>query len=171
MQELELLRNDAAELLRERGYETRLGWSALLAEQLVGASQEDTIKHWTPRDHRERFASVEAANDWYASRPRYFYSLAEGDELAGVIWYGNDPRPELSADWAFAIRLYEIARGKRLAGGFMQATELDLTERTKPQGIWLETDTVNDVARRLYEGQGYETVSQSSDRIIMRKDP
>lgn len=159
----------AGNLLRERRYAVWRGWSDDLAEQLVEASKEAQIMRYTPNDAAERFPSPQAAHEWYERKQPVIYALNRAAELAGVIWYSHRPRPELAADHTFAIRMYDIARGKGLATPFMTVTEADFRAVAHPAAIWLETDMDNSAARNLYRKIGYTVVAASSARITMRR--
>ena len=148
------------------------GWDEHLVSELVQRSTDSDIMQWTPRDHRERFPDQEAADTWYHRvSPRVIYSLFHASELAGVIWYSYAPRDDLTANYTMAIRLYKLAKGKRLATPLLLATETDLLQTVDPpvSGIWLETDTENSAARLSYARAGYQEVHTNNDRITMTK--
>ena len=155
--------------LRTRGFRIERGWSDNLAEQLVTASLEPEIRQYTPNDADERFASMTAADEWYETKDPTVYALGRAAQLAGIIWFSHRPRPEIDADYTFAIRMYASARGKGLAEPFVQASEADFRASAHPQAIWLETDMSNSVARNLYRKLGYQVVAASSARITMRR--
>ena len=149
------------------------GWNDELAEKLVERSTEPDSLTWTPRDHAERFSSVELAHEWYqkASR-RVVYSLFRAAELAGVVWYSQAVRPDIPDNYTMAIRLYGPAKGRRLASPLLLATEQDLIDNTNDvTGIWLETDIENEAAKRSYSRAGYTEVSRDNRRITMTKQP
>jgi len=144
------------------------GWHNTLAEQLVIASGDDEIIKRTPRDHNERFASAEAANEWYARDEHIVYSLAQAANLAGIIWFTKYDTPVIeNADYTFAIRMYEGARGKGLAGNFARAVLLDFEATESGSDVWLETDTDNDAALHLYESLGFAPISSAKTRTKM----
>ena len=150
------------------------GWDEHLASELVQRSTDADITQWTPRDHSERFPNQEAADTWYHRiSPRIIYSLFRASELAGVIWYSYAPRGDLTANYTMAIRLYKLAKGKRLATPLLLATEADLLQTTDPtvSGIWLETDTGNSAARHSYVRAGYQEARTNNGRITMTKQP
>lgn len=157
------------ERLRSRGFRIERGWSDELATQLVDASQEPEIRQFTPSDADERFATVDTANEWYDAKRPSVYALARAAQLAGLIWFSHRPRPDLAADYTFAIRMYDIARGKGLAEPFIQAAEADFRSITQPKAIWLETDMDNSRARNLYHKLGYKVIKACSARITMSR--
>jgi len=150
--------------LEDSGFTMFRGWSDNVASQLVERSQESDMLEHVPRDHAERFVSRDRANEWYSEDERVVYALA------GIAWFTRRPLVEHGADYTFAIRMYEKARGKGLAGAFMMAAHLDLQSHARYEGAtWLETDEGNIHARRLYERYGYNEVSRADDRIRMIK--
>ena len=165
----ELIELPAGNPLRKHRYLIERGWSDELADQLVSASREPQIVRYTPNDAAERFSTPEAAQEWYERKQPTIYALSRAAELAGVIWYSHRPRPELAADHTFAIRMYDSARGKGLAVPFMTVAEADFRNIAHPDGIWLETDMDNSVARNLYRKIGYKVVAASPARITMRR--
>lgn len=155
--------------LKDAGFTIHRGWNESLASQLVAHSDEPAIKHFTPKDHSERFRDETSAHEWHKRSERIVYSLSRAAELAGVIWFRKSPKEELEADYTFAIRLYDSARGKQLSAPFMQACEDDFQTRYNPRGIWLETDLGNTAARNLYQKMAYETMRIANERVIMVK--
>jgi RimJ/RimL family protein N-acetyltransferase len=147
------------------------GWDDQLASNLVQRSKDTEIMQWTPRDHRERFPDTTSADTWFHRiSPRIIYSLFQASELAGVIWYSHSPRQDSTANYTMAIRLYESARGRRLATPLLIATETDLLQTVDAvTGIWLETDETNEAARRSYSRAGYQETSTALGRVTMEK--
>lgn len=152
------------------GFTVRQGWSDELARQLVEQSKNDpAITRFTPRDSTERFSTLDTATSWYERKSPTIYSLSQAAELAGVIWYSQNPRDDLDADYTFAIRMYTLARGKGLAASFMELCENDFRNTVQPNGVWLETDSDNTPAKSLYQKLGYTVTHTTDSRITMRK--
>lgn len=149
------------------------GWDDQLASELVQRSTDVDIIKWTPRDHLERFANQEAANIWFHRiSPRIVYSLYHASGLAGIIWYSHAPRTDVPENYTMAIRLYSPAKGQHLATPLLLATEKDLVQTTEDiAGIWLETDSNNEAAKRSYSRAGYSEASRDNHRITMTKQP
>jgi ribosomal protein S18 acetylase RimI-like enzyme len=154
--------------LEDKGLELYRGWSPAVAEQLVERSQEDEIRRFTPNDGLERFVSLNSANEWYKSKPHVAYALVQKAALAGVVWLSHTPRPEVDAEYTFAIRMYESQRGHGLAGALLEAALKDFETFARYEGnIWLEADETNERALHFYEKHGYERVSSSNGRVLM----
>jgi ribosomal protein S18 acetylase RimI-like enzyme len=148
---------------------TLKGWHNGLAEQLVVASEEDLIRLRTPRDHSERFSSAEAANKWFSRDEHIVYSLGRAAKLAGIIWFTKYAEPVLeNADYTFAIRMYNEARGNGLARNFANAALQDLEMEENYQGdVWLETDINNEVAAHLYGNLNFHQVNVTQTHRTM----
>ena len=165
MSELMPVVNEFSHELNDRGFAVNRGWNDELANALIMKSREDQMLQAVPRDASERFADVVSAEAWYTRTDRLVYSLGETATLSGLIWFGYSPRPELHADYTFAIRLYENARGAKLSLPFMRAAHADF-HHARSSAVWLETDRDNDVAKNLYIKFGYEVMA-TDDRIVM----
>lgn len=166
MSELIRVNNDNAQELKDRGFILYKGWNQSLACDLVAKSTEERIVQDTPNDALKRFSTARAADDWHNTGQRTMYSLY-GRSLAGVIWYDIRPRQDIDAEYTFAIRLYDEARGRRLARGFMQAAHQDFARLKRNLAVWLETNVDNTAARHLYDGFGYETIGEEDGRVTM----
>lgn len=171
MNNLDHIVNTHTESLKQRNFSVYRGWSNELAKQLVQNSCDDTMKRFVPRDAAERFRDEKAAEFWYSQNARVVYALAKQATLGGVIWFTQRLIHELPADATFAIRMYNLARGQRLAGDFMAAVHSDFFERhPNSRGIWLKTDEDNFVALKLYNDQGYRQVgAPRNGRVLMVK--
>lgn len=168
MSERIIIENKHTTALDAAGFVVVQGWGSQLAEQLVRASREPEMQKRVARDQGERFVDAETASQWYQSNDRVVYALGKGAILAGVIWYSHDPRPELQAEYTFAIRMYEAARGQGLSAAFLAATQYDFEIAKRHEGgVWLETDHDNVIAQRLYEKSGYSPVNIPSPRTVM----
>lgn len=130
------------------------GWDQTLAHDLVRVSREEIIMKSTPGDISRRFRDVPTANRWQKEGQRSIYSLY-GKSLAGIIWYDIRPRRDIDAEYTFAIRMYEEARGKKLAHAFMKAAHQDFTELNGDRTVWLDVAHDNPAARHLYDKFGY----------------
>ena len=161
---IEIIHNIHTDSLEEAGFSVRRGWDKNLAQNLVRGSREPTMAVHVPRDMNERFSDVDAAQKWFNNDPeRVIYALARQAIVAGVIWFSYQPQSKLKADYTFAIRMYEVARGQGHAGDFLEAAHTDFGS----EAIWLETDEVNVSAINLYRAHGYDQVAKSNGRIMM----
>jgi ribosomal protein S18 acetylase RimI-like enzyme len=157
--------------LEDKGLELYVGWNDAIARQLVERSKEEEIRRYTRRDAEERFVDTEAAERWYKEKGHVVYALGKKATLEGIIWFARTPRPELGADYTFAIRMYESQRGKGLAGAFLEAAHKDFASRMwYEDGFWLEADEDNQRALQFYAKHGYSEVSSKNDRsLLVRK--
>lgn len=148
-----------------------------LEDQLIQKSRQEPILKYTPKDASERFADHEALDKWRAGGREIYWLLGDQNDLAGIIWYGKKPFP-LDIDLpekpgeTFAIRLYDGYAGHHLAVPFMrQSLRLHVAaarDRGEPvPGIWLETDTDNPAALKVYGRFGYHEVSRDDKRVTM----
>lgn len=168
MKDMRSIENQHTTSLEEAGFRVYRGWSGELAERLVEGSREEEMRRRVPRDVGERFASVDSAYEWYRANEHVVYALADRAALAGVIWFSRRVRPEFEADYTFAIRMYEKARGRGMAGRFMAAAHRDFEAFQRYEGnLWLVTDTDNRTARALYEHQGYLPQGEEDGRVVM----
>lgn len=146
--------------------------------QLVAYTMEDADIRWFTRD-AQRFADFESAKRFIGQVK--IYALLFDDELAGIIWFTNKLLPNKSYieefahnlyDTTFAIRLYEPAKGKKLALPFMQEAFSQFEEqKNQNYGIWLESRADNSRAIHLYQKFGFRKISEpdSDNRILMVK--
>jgi GNAT superfamily N-acetyltransferase len=157
--------------LKDKGLELYTGWNDSIAAQLVERSKEEEIQRYTSRDADERFVDEAAADRWYKEKEHIVYTLLKHSRLEGIIWFTRTPRPELEADYTFAIRMYESQRGKGLAGAFLEAAHEDLASRKAYSGhFWLETGQDNERALHFYAKHRYELVSTDGNRqLLVRK--
>lgn len=166
MDNLVIIENDWTASLTQAGFSLYKGWNDQLAAKLVTASREQAMVENVPRDAKERFFDLEAAHTWQNNSKREIYTLFQDDNLAGIVWFTNHPRPDLDADYTYAIRMYELSRGKGLAYDFTQAAQTDfIVSNSYKGGIWLETNSDNIPARKLYEKFGYKLVSENEGRL------
>lgn len=161
--------------IESRGFSIAEGWSDSLANELVVNSRQPHImdeRTGVPNDARKRFSDRDSAQKWYEKKNPSIYALRhENGELAGVIWFDGNERTEIDAQYTFAIRMYESARGQGLALPFMQETHRRFLESHDTRGIWLETDETNEAALHLYRKFGYEDAGMEYDRIRMVYHP
>lgn len=73
-------------------------------------------------------------------------------------------------DYTFAIRMYDIARGRGLSKDFALATIADFQSHVDTHSTWLETDTRNTAAVHLYNQLGYRTVNIHDARLVMMRN-
>jgi GNAT superfamily N-acetyltransferase len=162
--------NEHTSVLGDSTLTVYCGWSNAIAGQLVALSQEDEIRRYTPKDASSRFATVETANDWYRAKRHVVYALMNNSsEIGGLFWLSYEPRLELAADYTIGIRMYELLRGKRLAGAFFEAAHADFRTQNGYRGnFWLITDADNERARQFYAKHGYkEKVNEHDGRVLM----
>ncbi|MEK7113155.1 MAG: GNAT family N-acetyltransferase [Patescibacteria group bacterium] len=153
--------------------------------QLVFYSRTDKeIKHNTSDFYR--FSDIKKVESWLALR-RVVYTLTDKPgNLLGIIWFGlkKIPLPSKTKIDAskhkvtFAIRLYDRARGKRLAGKFMKQCFSDYIESRQYQKMekpkfWLEVSFDNTPAIKLYRRFGFRKVTKpnKNGKIIMVLNP
>jgi RimJ/RimL family protein N-acetyltransferase len=148
-----------------------------LEQQLFRKSQEPNILQYTPKDAAQRFGSKEMFEAWKAGGRELYWLLGKDNDLAGVIWYGKKAPPKQvdmpeQPSETFAIRLYDGYSGHRLAVPAMRQTlqiHAKASEaRGEPlSGIWLETDTDNPAALKVYTRFGYHEVHHDDERVTM----
>jgi len=152
-------------------------------DQLISYTQSDPLVSKFTSD-RKRFLNRDMFTVW-REKKRSIYTLADQNgTLAGIMWFGRkeiSPSvvvhiPRKSADYGitFAIRLYQNARGKHLAGKFMrfvfQAFKQTATYQTIPHnGIWVKTSVDNLPAVCAYRSLGFKEVSipDEKEKIVM----
>ena len=161
------------EKLKGKGFTMYSGWSESVANAVVRNSRQPHILAYTPRDAGERFISRESAMRWHKMGKRTIYTLyAEGDNLAGLIWGDERPRPDLDATHTFAIQLYQEAMGKKLAEPFMEAAfdesiECSIANDLPTPVVWLERTTADLRTKHLYEKFGFISVQEAEGRTTM----
>lgn len=155
--------------IAEKGFTIWRGWSEELAQKLVIASEDPLIKQFAPNDNGSRFTNLQAAYDWYTKKQPIVYSLMKNGQLGGITWFSANHRQELDSDYTFAIRMYPLARGNRLAQPFVEQAEIDFRRLKNPRGLWLETDSNNVVAQKLYAALGYKIITAGKVRMTMHK--
>ena len=145
------------------------GWNEWVMNGLVSRSREPEMQKWVPRDFSERFADFESAKKWGNRDEHIVYSLVIDEELAGIVWFTRYDEPKYeNADFTFAIRMYEKSRGKGLSSLFAGTAIADLEKSHGYTGkIWLETDTDNEIALKLYSRLGFERVSEHGKRVVL----
>ncbi len=154
--------------LENKGLQLYRGWNDEIADQLVERSKEEEIRRFTGNDASKRFKDRESADKWYKQKGHVVYALGQKAALAGVVWFARTPKPELGADYTFAIRMYESQRGKGLAGALLEAAHKDFEARMRyEKSFWLESDESNRRAVHFYEKHGYEAVEIKGGRVLM----
>jgi ribosomal protein S18 acetylase RimI-like enzyme len=166
MTNLEHISNEHTEQLEENSFLVHKGWNTSLANDIVEASKQTHVVESTPNDSLQRFRDLGSAIIWHEQGRRSVYSL-RGDGLAGIIWYDVRLRPDLQANYTFAIRMYREAVGRKLAHAFMTAAHTDFAHEKKNPSVWLETDESNIAAIRLYDKFGYELAAEDGARLTM----
>jgi hypothetical protein len=94
------------------------------ARKIVDASTEPAMRQWAPDDHDRRFSDKEGAIQRHQQDKRFLYAIGRQATLAGLAWFTEKPcpNPEISAEYTYAIRLYEPMRGQGLGQAVMGAT-------------------------------------------------
>jgi len=64
-----------------------------LEKQLVEKSRQPNILKYTPKDAAQRFSDQDALERWRAGGREIHWLLGPGNDLAGIIWYGQKPFP------------------------------------------------------------------------------
>lgn len=88
----------------------------------------------------------------------YLYTVFDGDQAVGVIWFKANPDLPTKSGFIFDIEIREEFRGKGYGKQAMQLIE----EKARDLGlksINLHVFASNRVARNLYESLGYQPVS------------
>lgn len=156
-----------------------------LINQLINYANNDTlVKKFT--SDAKRFKDIYSFNFWL-NKGRSVYVLTDDREsLAGVIWYGESEMPtdrEFISKInpkiygvTFAIRVYDRARGKKLARQFMDKVFKAFMDsikynKIKNKGFWLETSEDNIPAIVLYERFGFSKVTKPdiNNKVLMIK--
>jgi ribosomal protein S18 acetylase RimI-like enzyme len=147
------------------------GISDTQISQLIEYSHTDSeIKKFT--SDPVRFKDRNAFDQWLL-KGRVIYTLSDKDKnLLGIVKFGhkNPPVDKTPANFTFAIRIYELARGQGLSSKFMKITFKDFFKNHQSPiitGIWLETSCNNLAAINAYQKFGFKTVSQDGDSLIM----
>lgn len=136
----------------------------------IGA-KEDEMLRWVPNDS----IRFDDDSDWLTERTRHFYGLWVRERLGGVIWFGDKSgvSPVGGADWDFAIRMYDSARGFRLARPFMEMTHSHFFDKTGAAAVFLSVEASNHRASGLYWNAGYTGVGVlpgNESRVLMRRE-
>ncbi len=149
------------------------GISDIQIDQLSHHTAHDSDVHRFTQD-KTRFSDRAEIEKW-KKRASAIYTLSDAThDLLGLIWFEHAPIPhaqfvktfeELLYTDTFAIRLYAHARGKRLAGWFMQRA----FARYPHKNVWLKTSFDNHPAVRSYTKFGFGTVTKpdNNGKIIM----
>jgi GNAT superfamily N-acetyltransferase len=148
-----------------------------LEQQLFNKSKQPNILKFTPKDAARRFGSQEMFETWKAGGRELYWLIGKDNDLAGVIWYGRKTfpldvkLPETPAE-TFAVRLYDGYTGHGLAVPAMRQTlrlhvQAARERGEKIAGIWLETDTDNPAALKVYTNLGYQEVYRNDERVTM----
>lgn len=172
MTSTEVIVNEASRILTERGIQTYRyhELNNFQALQIVAASKEPVMLEWVQNDASVRFPDKESAQHWFTVKERILYGLKRDIALTALAWFSPKPHPnpQITAEYTYAIRLYEGMRGQGLARAVMAVTHEAFYEASGYKGpTWLSVNAKNMDARRLYEKFGYEGTDQLDERIIM----
>ncbi len=147
------------------------GFTDALRAQLPVKSREPAILRWTPRDAAERFVDEDSIRA--RELDTYNYPLVQKGQdgsldLAGLMWLS--PRPKHGANFTYAVRLYKGYERRGLAERLTNTGIADFSLlHPKERSIWLETDIVNESARKLYEKTGWQSIIRGDTREVMTK--
>ncbi len=148
-----------------------------LEQQLIQKSHESNILKYTPNDAKKRFGDTAMLKRWLAKGREIHWLLGPDRDLAGIMWYGQEPfpidmvMPEMPKE-TLAIRLYEGYAGHHLALPFMGQSLRLAVQRKQARGeningLWLQTDVSNAAAAAVYTKFGYHEVARDQTRITM----
>jgi len=140
-------------------------------EQLIEFSQTDSdVQKYT--SDKSRFQDKTSFSQWL-QQGRIIYTLIDtNNNLLGIIWFGqkNPPSENIKANFTFAIRIYNSARGQGLSQEFMKIAFNDLRsdhQNSRINGFWLETSIDNFAAIHTYKKFGFKQIDQKDNKIIM----
>lgn len=143
--------------------------------ELINYSKVDTEIIKNTSDPK-RFKNEKSFIDWQKKKRSIYTLVDEMNSLCGIMWFGRKDLPSdyiypnnlNTADYifTFAIRLYGVARGKKLAGEFMKHA-FDLFTHTiefknsSSKGFWLEVGSDNLPAIKAYMAFGFEKSAEN----------
>jgi hypothetical protein len=144
--------------------EPKVALQQVVVNQIVDKSRQDELQETVPRDSTERFVDFDSYRNWAAGGKIIFALLGRDEDLGGLIWFSKKLNDLASdADFTFAIRLYDGYRQRGLAKPFMSLAHFVLPRVTQSSGnTWLETNSDNTPAQKLYLDFGYKFVGISS---------
>lgn len=122
----------------------------------------------------KRFNSKKSFHNWIKDRKVIFTLVDNKLKLAGLIWFSKKTFQNVGKadyDYTFAIRLYSIARGKKLAFQFMKIVfDVFCNDLPKINKFWLTTKVNNIPALKLYNKFGFKEEFRSQGKIYMTLD-
>lgn len=161
------------EQLKQNGLDVRVALAKDVPEDYVkqildNSRQAHVMKFEGHEDVGGRFKDMEAYREW-AEKDRLVYLLMNGEEVGGVIWFGERENENIDKEYSLTlgIRLYEGFVGKGLSKPFMSVAHEDMRRFYPAQSIWLDYDQDNTVAGKAYGSFGYQYLTQHDGRIIM----
>lgn len=123
---------------------------------------------------QKRFISKKSFHKWIKDKKVIFTLVDNEQKLAGIIWFSKKPFQKVDKadyNYTFAIRLYSIARGKKLAFQFMKiAFDTFCNDLPKINKFWLTTKVNNIPALKLYNKFGFKEEFQSRGKTYMTLD-
>ena len=124
MSKLIAVENEHSLRLQDRGFGVFRGFNDEIIDVLHSGANDPTITAFT--FDAARFATVEKTRAWIfdESTGRVMYNLV-GAAIVGVAWFRPKVTDMSPARVTYAIRTYGGARGKGLAGDFLEATHQD----------------------------------------------
>ncbi len=127
-----------------------------LVRQILGFSKNDIEIRRNTTDFVEgkgRFANTENFEKWLKKERSMFLFLDGNGDLLGLIWFGKEISQVSGLEdynSTFAIRLYEKARGKKLAQKFIEQSVGQYLQENTNAKIWLSSEEKNYIANNLY---------------------
>jgi len=157
----------ALQQLADQGYGLYYGLTKQYAEAIIAMALEADIREYCPRDSAERFASLEATQQWLGKKRGMFLLLANSAggqlELAGYGWAGAETSAEVTGgQTTFAVRIGQKHQGNGLATPFCRLIVDGAATMYGGRDFWLETWGSNGGAVHIYHKLGFETVAEKA---------
>ncbi|HRH24489.1 MAG TPA: GNAT family N-acetyltransferase [Candidatus Paceibacterota bacterium] len=148
---------------------------AIAADLKRHSLDESDVELMKSTSDKRRFG--EGSFETWFKKERYAFALVDGDALAALIWFGPEEMPHefqsehyvLGTHDTLGFRSYEPYRGKRLMTDFSRFV-IDAYARMRPgRTLWLQTNTDNGAAIRLYQKLGFieKGVGTDNGRLVM----
>lgn len=131
-------------------------------ERLVPDYAADNVRagYWNEAEalEKSRQQTMSLLPQGLQTKDHYFYTLSDGNQAVGLVWLRVELDRPVKSGFIFDVQVREEFRGK----GYGKQIMLLVEERARELGIkkmGLHVFAYNDVARKLYEGIGYEVSS------------
>jgi hypothetical protein len=164
--------NAALERIRAVNFDVKAGLTIDAASQMVAYSKDEAVREYCPNDAQSRFSSLASTQSWLKKHGGRGVLLmtkqvsASTELVAEAGWEGltsDDPEGEVT----FAVRAYELARGKRLTEDFSRvviAASAVLYGVDSKRQLALETWRSNIAAGKIYGRIGFEETHDVLDK-------